>query len=445
MILGRAQFESALDEPRLSSNVTPATQLRTLRTLLVHVRRAAESSLSPIVEIDLDLTALMPVYRTRQALVVAGRAVGIEMFTKPEVLDILPGYSDEAWMSFVRNLDLETICPNIQWTDSVGGPNKDTSGPFAIFHEAYWKEELIEDTPTPGLGSFVHRVREVGGEVVFVSGRWLQAQVAPTLVCLRRAGIPEPKLVIGNDRHETLVPPERALSDAQAKVLHQQRIRNFGTPVAIVDDRASNRAAIIEHVGVGVLGVAISIPGFTHDPATDNEALRISTFETFDTVLGESPFHPYVYERYRRLGAGLPWRGTYEGLGRNDRSYVLPRIYSSAESLGPGLFYPFADLIRSYKSGTLDEGKLLELCTASIPSDELIKLEQCTCDAKHLAEQGLAAPFPEKEKTQTFAALPNSFMASLPRDVELLMTTLGYRLAATGVHDIDERVAGRKR
>jgi hypothetical protein len=149
-----------------------------------------------------------------------------------------------------------------------------------------------------------------------------------------------------------------------------------------------------------------------------------------------------MYERYRRLGAGLPWHGAYEGLGRNDRSYVLPRIYSGADSQESGLVLPFSDLIRSYEPGTLDEGELLELCTATIPSDELIKLERCVSDAKNLAEQGLAAPFPEKEEERRHLRLFQIASWLHSRDIERLMTALGYRLPATGVHDIDERVAG---
>ncbi len=86
-------------------------------------------------------------------------------------------------------------------------------------------------------------------ETVFISGRWLEDYVEPSLVSLRNAGISDPKLVIGNDRHPSLFPPAAALSDAKVKVQHQLKIEElYGLPVAIIDDRAANRAAIIDAV-----------------------------------------------------------------------------------------------------------------------------------------------------------------------------------------------------
>jgi hypothetical protein len=432
------------DEIELNGTVTVAVQLRTLRLLFLQVRKAFEAQTNPVIEVDVDLTAVMPVHRTRRALAVAGEAAGIDVFVKPESLPILPGYSDEAWVAFVRQMDLETKYPNIRWTDGGRGPNKMPGGPFPVFHEAYWTTEWIaDDTPTPGLGAFVHRIREVGGEVVFISGRWLPEHVQATLASLRRAGISKPNLVIGNDRHPTLVPSESALSDVQVKVLHQDAIRTtYGLPVAIIDDRMANRDAVIAANDPTMLGIGVCIPGFTYDPVSDSERHRISTFEMFDHVLGDSPDRPYMTRRYRGLGSGQPWRGLYEGLGRNDRPYVLPRIYAGAPP--QNICRPFADLVSRYSPGSLGEVELIKLCEGSIPPDQVARVNQCISDAQRLASQGIAAPFPEDEAERERLRL--SLMVSWlhSRDIEHVMRALGYELAATGVHDIEEWVLARE-
>ncbi len=433
-----------IDDIRLSEAVTVATQLRTLRVLLVHIRKAVDTKEKPVVEIDLDLTAVMPIYRTRRALTIAGELGGIELFTKPELLPILPGYSDEAWLSFIHQMNLETTFSNIQWTDGGGKPNKAVGEPFAAFHEAYWTTEWIaDDTPTPGLGMLVHRIEEIGGEVVFLSGRWLPEHVEPTLTTLRRAGVQDPKLVIGNDRHSTLVLPDRALSDAQAKVHHQDTIRNlYGPPVAIIDDRVTNRTAIIEAIGPTILGVAACIPRFTYDIASAKEPFRLSTFEMFDHVLGESPHRPYMSKRYHALGSGRPWAGLYEGVGINKLPYVLPRIYSNNPVTS--IPQPFADLIRLYTPGSLEETELVRLCQGSIPADQVARVNQCIVDAEHAASEGLAAPFPgsDEERFKLRLTLVVSWLHS--RDVEHVMRALGYYLPATGIHDIEEWVPARE-
>jgi hypothetical protein len=431
----------ALDEFELNGTITLALQLRTFRVLLSQVRKAAEAHTKPVVEVDLDLTAVMPVYRTRQALRVAGEATGIDLFVTQEALPILPGYSDEAWMSFVHQMDLETKYPKIAWSDGRGGPDKTPGGPFAVFHEAYWTTEWIaDDTPTPGLGAFAHRIGEVGGEVVFISGRWLPEQVQPSITSLRRAGISEPKLVIGNDRHPTLVPPDRALSDSQIKVLHQEAIRKgYGCPLAILDDRVANRAAVIGSIGPTMLGIAVCIPGFTFDPVADTEPLRISTFEMFDCFLGDAPERPYMTKRYERLGTGQPWRGLYEGLGRNNRPYVLPRMHSG--DYGSNKFRPFANFLSHYKSASLEEPEMVKLCEGTIPLEQAARIDKCLSDARCLASKGLAAPFPEDDSGRERLRLSLIVSWLHSRDIEQVLKLLGYNLAATGIHDIEEWVS----
>jgi hypothetical protein len=425
------------DDFRLADGVTAALQLRTLRTLLRHLAaRAGMAGSTPLVEVDLDLTAVMPVYRTRQALIEAGKVVAVEQFLHPERLPILPGYSDEAWVEFVLRLRLPSLYPAIPWVNADGGPDSTAGGPFATFHEAYWNSKfIVDDTPTPGLGSFVCRVCEAGGEVVFLSGRWLPEHIPATLATLRRAGIVEPKLVIGNDRHPSRVAADQALSDAQVKALHQDEVLKFGAPVAIIDDRVTNRTAVINRAGTGVLGIAACIPGFTHDPASNGEVLRISTFETFDCVVGDSPRRPFMTRRYPRLGAGDAWNGTYEGLGLNKLPYVLPRLCRELQ-----FDRPFEALTRGARHASLEEEEFLDLCARTLPAGVLDEIDICLEQARAMSADGMAAPFPvsELDRRRLRWSIVASWLHS--RDIQQLMAALGYMLPAAGVHDIHEFV-----
>jgi hypothetical protein len=432
------------DEIALSPSVGFATQLRTLRTLLLQIEKTRKSGVTPVVEIDLDLTALMPVLRTRRALQRTAQATGIDISVQSDERQILPGYSDEAWVSFVRQMALVSEHPSIKWLTSEGKPNAEPDGPFSIFHRGYWEADLMhEDTPTPGLGSFVHRVLESGGEVVFISGRWLEEHIVPTIRSLKRAGIADPKLVIGNPRHPTLVAPEHALSDAAIKVIHQAEVSKYGQPVAIVDDRISNREAVANHFGGHILKVAVCIPGFTHDPVNASDELRISTFETFDTVVGHPPIRIYMSERYPGLGLGRPWRGTYEGLGLNNKPYVLPRLFSdtSKSSTRETVTRPFLDIIQNLKPGSIQETQLVTLCGSLVPVDFLNRLDKCLSEAEILAKHHIAAPFPQTETEREHLRLSIIVSWLHSHDVEQLMTALGYSIRAKGVHDIDELVS----
>jgi hypothetical protein len=235
-----------------------------------------------------------------------------------------------------------------------------------------------------------------------------------------------------------LVPAAIALSDAAVKVLHQDKVAKYGTPVAIIDDRLTNRTAVIGRVGAGVLGIAICIPGFTHDPASDREELRLSTFETFDCVLGDSPRRPLMTARYHRLGAGDAWHGTYEGLGLNGLPYVLPRLHPE-----PQLAHPFEAIVLHTKPGTLDEERFLMLCTDTLPAGFLQEIDNCLDSAEAMSAAGIAAPFPtsQRDRAQLRLSLVASWLHS--RDVQQLMAALGYTLQAAGVHDIDEPVPAR--
>ncbi len=436
----RNTYDEDRDEFLLNEGVTAAIQLRTLRSLFRCISEMVNRNITPIVEIDLDLTSLMPINRTIRALREVGTTFGIKRLIDAESLPTLPGYSDEAWRSFVELMDFQSTHKELAWTDH-------TTGPFALFHEKYWTTSWIcTDMPTPGLGAFVHRVNEEGGKVVFISGRWLPEHIEASLLGLKRAGIAEPQLVIGNAWHPSLVSPEKSLSDAQIKVMHQDVIQSqYGVPVAIIDDRITNRKAIMESLqscNTGVLGIAVCIPGFTYDSATDLEGMKISTFEMFDYVVGDPPDRPYMTQRYRLLGSGRSWHGLYEGLGRNKCPYILPRLCRSPDQTS--LIRPFADLLLRHPLGTLVERRMIALCINTIPNDQVEKLTACMSEAKRLAEEDIAAPFPETEEEaeNLWLCLVTSWLHS--RDLDCVMNALGYGLNATGIHDLDETVAGRE-
>lgn len=422
------------------STVTPAVQLKTLRAVFRAVSAArSDRGPRPIVEVDVDLCALLPIHRTQEALDEVGKQLGVVNFRKPRALDILPGYSDEAWAAFVdAHPELSRDYSTFDWKRRAAGT------PFGVFHRAFWDRSLMrDDRPTPGLGAFVHRVRECGGDVVFISGRWLDEDVDLTCQCLRRAGIDKPNVVIGNPHHEALVSdPLNAISDAAAKVIHQDEIRRLhGRPVAVVDDRVGNRTAIIKALGDPlVLSVAICVPGFTCDAAAATVPLRLSTFETFDVTLGEPPRRPFIMTRHAGAGLGRPWGGLYEGLGRNELAYVLPRGLDLSTFTGANRCPPFAHVLAAHGEGTLAEDELIDLCEATIPCEQLIKLDACLREAEQCSGTR-AAPFPTDPlaRGQLRRSLITSWLHS--RDVESVMRALGYPIAAAGIHDLVEEVA----
>ena len=123
---------------------------------------------------------------------------------------------------------------------------------------------------TPGLGDFEDAVQARGGKVVFLSGRWKPDMARASLIALRRARLGnEPNLVIGNPGHDD---PSKAVSDAEAKKMAQDRIRaEYGLPVAIFDDRKSNLDAVASLKSTGkvakdFLTVVSCIPGYSAAP-----------------------------------------------------------------------------------------------------------------------------------------------------------------------------------
>ncbi len=424
------------DEYNLNPLITPSMQLRTMAAVLRRVAAVAAKGETPIIEMDLDLCALLPILRTKAALVEAGNEFGIDLFRKADVLPLLPGYTAEAWATFVATHGLAEKYPQWPWDQHM-----DDSTPFGRFQRLYWRTKLMtEDRPAPGLGVFVRRVTDLGGRVVFISGRWLPEHLPISLACLRRGGVVDPLLVIGNDRHESLVSdPAHAVSDAGAKVAHQARVQEkYGRPIAVVDDRMANRMAIVTALNdrYDVLSIAVAVPGFTCDPAAAHEPLLLSSFESFDTIVGDEPRRPLMVERYVDVGVGCRWKGLYEGLGRNNLEYALPRVDSAKLSS----LAPYQSIITDNDPGSIGEVALIELCESTIPAEQVAAFDHVFEEARRLANAGLAAPFPSDPAQQH--ALRRSLVTSWlhSRDVETVMAALGYRIAATGVHDLVEFV-----
>lgn len=431
-------MEPLRDTPELHPWVTPSIQGRTLSRVIHEVQAAALRGERPVVEVDLDLCAVRPILRTRKALKTVGDYFQLGEFSTDQTLPLLPGYSDEAWHQFILSMELEQRHPELEWT-CEGRPSRRPGTPFALFHAHYWElGGLQEDSPTPGLGSFVHRIETSGGQVVFLSGRWLPEHESPTLATLRRAGIPNPNLIIGNPWHETLVHDRSdAVSDSAIKAWRQAEIaRRFGRPVAIIDDRQGNRSAVQSSNSHDILGIAIAIPGFTCDPVTASVPLRISTFESFDETILSGPPRRHLRTRYPGLGLGRPWNGLYEGLGRNSRSYVLPRFaaYNRATPT------PYVELIKKHPTGSLAEEDFLDLCQQQIPEDTVALFTAAMNSAKALSDQGLADAYPPSTREED--TLRRTLIAAWlhSRDIETVLSALGYTIEATGVHDLVEFV-----
>jgi hypothetical protein len=76
----------------------------------------------------------------------------------------------------------------------------------------------------------------------------------------------------------------------------------------------------------------------------------------------------------------------------------------------------------------------------TIPDDARRQLYDALNQAEAEAKAGLAAPFPadEQGRQRLWHMLACSWLHS--RDLEVFMAAVGYPLAATGVHDMQERV-----
>lgn len=258
---------------------------------------ADKSEKRPVVELDLDLTTLMPYRRTIAGIMAAAEDYNIAELKQlvQEKIAVLPGYTAEAWNQWLSLEDVKKITqryPLLPWVASNEHkdlkPGEEGATVHSSFHRRFWQDaiEMADDIPTEGLANFERRVTAAGGLLVFVSGRWQADMIEATYASLRRAGLKESiNLVIGNPGHDSS--SGEKISDAQAKVLMQKKIiSEYGLPVAYIDDRIDNlekvAAAVLKQYGVKKFVPVIScVPGYSAAPTyKQHEVNAISNFFT---------------------------------------------------------------------------------------------------------------------------------------------------------------------
>ena len=254
--------------------ITSERQKKTFAAIDAKIQQCRDKGEIPVIEMDLDLTTFVTMERTILALQHAGETYDIPEFKNP-TFALLPGYTREAWVNFISRYRLVEKYPALRWMGEKDG--KDGDSVYSAFHSFFWKTELLAlDTLTAGLPEFIRRMQEKGAVTVFVSGRWKEEQTEPTRAVLKKGGLEDIPLFIGNPRHDGQNP----ISDSQIKALHQPEIREkYGVPAVFIDDRKDNRQAVCDaNPGIKMLSVGCSIPGFTFDEETTGVEYAISDF-----------------------------------------------------------------------------------------------------------------------------------------------------------------------
>ena len=248
------------------SDVSARTQQRTIAEILRRVREQADrrredpSQPVPIVQVDIDLTAVRPEQRAAEALVLTGEEFGIEEFRDPDSLPVLPAYNEASFFAFLDRTGLRSRLPDRRWRR---------------IHETwegyFWELDWSTDEPSAGLRDFVRAVERAGGKIVFNSARDYTARDV-SVASLERAGLQDPVVFLKTNR---------LISDHAYKRRVQERIAELGLTVAIIDDIGANRVAVREGVGNDVLEVAFLSAGFTNELTHDARSVRwaMSTFE----------------------------------------------------------------------------------------------------------------------------------------------------------------------
>ncbi len=265
-----AEIEAARSFRAGEAPVPFEVQKKTLDELLRRVRRRArdrkEDPTLPklVVMMDLDNTSFVPTARVHAGLKAVAAKYGIAELADPSTLELLPHYSREGFVTWAEKSGLRAKYPSVPW----GG------GAYYEYYEANWQRDLDgTETLVPGLKEFVRRVSRDGGVVVFNTAR-RESQRESTVATLRSNGIKNPKV--------TMKPSNWSGTSASWKVKAVDVIREkWGEPAALIDETAKNREAMTGAFP-DVLGVAISIPGFTtemSDAELEAEPFRISTYE----------------------------------------------------------------------------------------------------------------------------------------------------------------------
>lgn len=242
--------------------VPQAVQKKTFREIFARLDAVRTQGGRGVVEVDFDLTSLLGYTRVEAALRNVYRAhPEITEFANPKKLSLLPGYTDEAIAAYPAQSGLAKKYPHLDLGSLI----------HQHLRAGYWSSAPWEtDVLSPGLLKFIDAVRARKGEVVFVSNRpGGEAARQRSLATLTAQGVREPKL-----------PLTPGGGDAQAKQALQPIIaREYGTVVAVIDDRATNRAAILEAAPSQPMSVAVAAPRFSWTPDAERAPFRISTFE----------------------------------------------------------------------------------------------------------------------------------------------------------------------
>ncbi|MBK7859695.1 MAG: hypothetical protein IPJ65_13965 [Archangiaceae bacterium] len=233
-------------------------QRRTLAAIDDRVRVAALAGVNPVVEVDLDLTSLMPDERTETALLALAHAHQIPELFRLAAFPMLPGYTAEAWADFLELTGLGARYSALRKLRSL-----DT--------EVFWDEATLHtDRVTPGFKSFIKRVEALGGVVVLSSHRWHRCAEEATHRAFATGGLASLALLVG----------EPELSDAENRRRHQVEIRaRYGRVVAVIDDEKTHRDVALAAAWPGAVGVAVALPMYSAARETAQCPLRISTFE----------------------------------------------------------------------------------------------------------------------------------------------------------------------
>lgn len=226
-------------------------------------RRADLSAPPPAVVLDVDLCALVPRERSITALREVGGRLGIEEFSDVRAFETLPTYHAPSWNNYLSSKSLREQYPNM-----------DFDAAYELFCHAFFNpwDRLRTDEAAPGLARFVWEVHDVGGRVVFHTGR--RERVRPqTEDVLARAGIARPRLVmLPNDR-------VRPVHELKAEGLEQFADLDV---VAVFDDLCENRLAMGKRLPEALF-VAVEPRGFAVEHAEggapDDGAPVVAGFE----------------------------------------------------------------------------------------------------------------------------------------------------------------------
>lgn len=150
--------------------------------------------------------------------------------------------------------------------------------------------------------------------------------------------------------------------------------------------------------------------------------------------------YPHLEEKYPALGGTN--RGTYSGAGSKGSFYELPRRVDPAVD-GTRLAARFParfDVKGGACSMSMDE--FLTMIEATIPAEDVKKIDQTIAEAKRLAalDRPQAAPFPYEHEARLRHTMMYTWLHA--RDLTVIHEALGYPLDATG-HDQYEYVKAK--